>query len=141
VTRLLIAVVLVAAAVAVALLIQRRRPSAGPTVISEHGRPTRLDRSDFTADPSAWLLAVFVSADCVGCRQMLQAAEEQRAGPAAVEAVSLQDRPALHHRYGITAVPTTVLADVAGVVHRTWVGQVRSEMLRSEIDAALAGGD
>lgn len=119
-------VVLVAAVAAV--ILQRRRPSA-PTNPSAYVAPAQLDRDDFDEPGSPWLVAVFTSATCQSCGDVWGKASLLRSDDVAAMNVEVGDRPELHHRYGIEAVPITVLADAAGVVRRSFVGPVSSTHL------------
>lgn len=118
--RPLIAVAVVAVALVVAWLVQRRRPEA-PT----GGRwsvPGQLDRADFPAPATPWLVAVFTSATCDACAATVTKAEALASPSVAVAEVELGTEPELHRRYGIDAVPLLVLADAEGVVRASFVG-------------------
>ncbi len=119
-------VVLVAALAAV--ILQRRRPSA-PTNPSAYVAPAQLDRHDFDDPHSPWLVAVFTSATCQSCSDVWGKAALLRSDDVAAMNVEVGDRPELHDRYGIEAVPITVLADADGVVRRSFVGPVSSTHL------------
>jgi hypothetical protein len=45
-------------------------------------------------------------------------------GDVAVQELEVAARKDLHDRYRIEAVPTTVVADAAGVVRQSWVGPI-----------------
>ena len=64
-TRVLIALVLVAIAAVVALVVERRRPA--PPTQPTFAVPAQLDRDDFDRPDAAWLVAVFTSATCDAC--------------------------------------------------------------------------
>ena len=66
-TRLIVLLVLTAAAVAIALLIQRRRPD--PPSAPSYRAPTQLDRSDFDGIDTPILLVVFASTTCDSYRR------------------------------------------------------------------------
>lgn len=51
-----------------------------------------------------------------------------------VDRIDVQDRAALHKRYRIDGVPTTLLADPDGVVTKAFFGPMAQE----ELDEALA---
>ena len=55
--RLVIAVVLVGVAIAVALIIERRRPA--PPTQPTWAVPSQLDRDDFDRPDAPWLIVVF----------------------------------------------------------------------------------
>lgn len=119
--RLLVVVPLVAVAVAVAFLVQRRRPDP-PAQAVEHVAPSQLDRSDFAGVDCPWLVVAFTSATCDTCSAV--AAKAAVLASEAVSSVEVEygaDR-ALHDRYHVTAVPTVVIADSLGVVQRSFIG-------------------
>ena len=116
----MIAVVLVALAVVVAVVLERRRPDA-PTQ-ARWAVPSQLDRDDFTRPETPWLVAVFTSATCDSCAKVVAKAEPLESSEVAVEEVEYAVRPDLHRRYGIDAVPCIVMADAEGVVRASHVG-------------------
>jgi hypothetical protein len=118
--RLLVAAVLVVLAVAVALVLERRRPDA-PTQ-ARWAVPSQLDRDDFTRPDAAWLVAVFTSATCDSCAQVVAKAGPLESPEVAVEEVEYAARVDLHRRYGIDAVPCIVVADAEGVVRASHIG-------------------
>lgn len=137
-TRLLILVVLTLLAVGVAVLLQRRRRPERPTA-PNYRAPTQLDRDDFTRPDAPWLVVVFASETCESCASAWAAAAPLEADPVAVQQVVVQQDPALHRRYGINGVPTTVVADADGVVRQAWLGPVGASDLWGEV-ARLRGG-
>jgi len=120
VERLVIAVVLIALAVAVAVVLERRRPDA-PTQ-ARWAVPSQLDRDDFARPDAAWLVAVFTSATCDSCAQVVAKAGPLESPEVALQEVEFADRGDLHRRYGIDAVPCIVVADAEGVVRASHVG-------------------
>lgn len=124
---------IVAVAVAVALVMQRRRPA--PPINRAFAAPHQLDRADFASPEAPLLVVVFSSKTCDACSAvwaLVAAVEGDDVGTVEVEAVANAD---LHSRYRIEAVPTTVIADSAGVVGWSKIGPVSS----SELGRALAG--
>ena len=119
-SRLLIAAALVLVATAIALFLRRRRPAA-PTQ-PRWAVPTQLDRDDFEGIGAPWLLVVFTSATCESCDQATAKAAVVASAQVAYQEVSYQQRKDLHHRYGIEAVPTILLAGEDGVVRVSFVG-------------------
>ncbi|MGH9166139.1 MAG: hypothetical protein ACRDZW_11615 [Acidimicrobiales bacterium] len=130
--RLLVAAALVAVAVVVALVVERRRPAA-PTQ-PRWTAPSQLDRDDFAEAGVPWLVAVFTSATCDSCRDATAKALVLRSDQVAYQEVAWQDRKDLHDRYGIDVVPTTVMADADGVVRASFVGSTTA----TDLWAALA---
>jgi len=118
--RLLVTAVVVCAAALVALLVRQRRPVGGPTQTGQ--TPDALDRSSFIAPDSPWLLAVFSSATCMACADVLRMAQGFESANVAVQDIDFQSEPDVHKRYSIDSVPTTVIADRSGVVRGAWIG-------------------
>ena len=118
---MIVAGVLVAVAVVIALLLERRRPDA-PTTPS-WSVPSQLDRADFTRPEAPWLVAVFTSATCDSCAGTAAKASILASREVAVQEIEVVDRRDLHRRYAVDAVPTLVVADALGVVRASFVGQ------------------
>lgn len=135
--RILLAVVLVGVALVVAWAVQRRRPSAPPTQDLRDGVPRQLDRADFARPDAAWLVAVFVSDTCKSCATVTDRVTGLERDDVAVDTLSFQARRAVHERYGITAVPTTVIADTEGIVQRWFVGSIGGEPLAEALTATI----
>ncbi|MBW3573338.1 MAG: hypothetical protein KY450_00520 [Actinobacteria bacterium] len=141
--RLVIAAVLVALAVVVAVVLDRRRPDA-PTQ-ARWAVPTQLDRGDFARPEAPWLVAVFTSATCDSCAGVVAKAVPLDGGEVVVQEVEIGADPALHRRYGIDAVPCLVVADAEGVVRASFVGPPTATDLWATLadlrrdDAARAG--
>jgi hypothetical protein len=112
--------VLVLLAVGVALLLERRRPA--PPTQARWAVPSQLDRADFARPDAPWLVAVFTSLTCDSCAGAASKAQVLASEQVAVDAVSVQDRPEVHRRYGVDAVPLLVVADAEGVVRASFVG-------------------
>ena len=119
--RLVIAAVLVAVAVVVALVLERRRASA-PTQPRKWAVPTQLDRDDFEFRDVPWLVVVFTSETCDSCARVLPKAAVLGSEVVAVMEVPYQSMRDLHERYAIDVVPTTLVADDEGVVRAMFVG-------------------
>lgn len=118
--RLVIAGVLIAVAVAVAFVLQRRRPDA-PTQ-SSWTVPVQLDRQDFAAPDRPWLVVTFTSATCSTCAGVKEKVAILESEAVAVQDVEATQDKALHDRYRIDAVPTLVIADGEGVVRASFIG-------------------
>lgn len=119
-SRVVIALVLVAVAVVIALVLDRRRPDAPTQAVWTV--PHQLDRADFAGVGLPWLVAVFTSATCDSCRGTFAKAVVLACDEVAVDEVEVTARKDLHDRYGINAVPTLVVADAEGVVRASFVG-------------------
>lgn len=131
-TRVVVLVVLAAVAVVVALVLQRRRPD--PPSAPSYRAPSQLDRDDFARPGASFLAVVFASATCNTCPAVWSLVESRADDRLAVQRIDVQDGAALHKRYRIDGVPTTVLADADGVVAATFFGPVTPE----ELDEAIA---
>jgi hypothetical protein len=120
VERLLIAGAVIAIAVVVAIVLERRRPDA-PTA-PRWAVPTQLDRADFSRPSAPWLVAVFTSATCDACAGTASKAAVLDCDDVVVEEVEYGAKGDLHRRYAIDAVPLVVVADAEGVVRASFVG-------------------
>ncbi|MEM8922220.1 MAG: thioredoxin family protein [Actinomycetota bacterium] len=130
VTRLIVLLVLTAAAVGVALLMQRRRPD--PPSAPSYRAPSQLDRDDFDGPGVPLLIAVFASTTCDTCPRawdVVQAVAARFGDSMVTQRIDVQDNPDLHKRYRIDGVPTTVLAGPDGVVGEAFFGPMTDEQL------------
>ncbi len=118
--RLVVVVLVVLGAMALAFVLQRRRPD--PPTQARWKVPSQLDRSDFPRPEAPWLVAVFTSTTCDACAGTMAKSEVLACEEVAVAEVELGSNPALHRRYDIDAVPTMVIADRSGVVRASFVG-------------------
>jgi hypothetical protein len=130
--RLALAVALVAAAIVVAWLWQRRA-GIGERAPTFHV-PEHLDRPDFDRASAAWIVVVFTSASCDTCADVVQKARALESEAVAVQDVEARAHKSLHGRYGVDAVPLTVIADRAGAVRAHFFGPVPA----GDLWAALA---
>lgn len=137
--RIVLAVALVAVAVAVAWLVQRRRRVAPPTQPT-WSAPAQLDRHDFAAPEAPWLVAVFTSSTCATCADMARKAAVLASPLVVVDEVEVTAQPGLHRRYHIEAVPITVLADTQGIVRAAFVGPVSATDLWAAVAEARDPG-
>lgn len=119
--QILAVLVLVAVAVVVAAVLQRRgadAPEQGPS----WAVPTQLDRADFDRPSAPWLVTVFSSATCLSCQGTWAKAQVLASDEVAVQEVEAIERKDLHDRYGVDAVPMVLVADSSGAVLRSFVG-------------------
>ena len=125
--RLIILVLVAAAAATLAFLVQRRRPDApirtGWTV------PEQLDRRDFAHPDAPWLVAVFTSASCDSCAAVIDVAGPLASDAVAVDVVEVGERREVHDRYAVNAVPMVLLVDALGVVRDHHLGPVSAAHL------------
>lgn len=118
--RLLLALALVAAAVAVSRLLVRRRADA-PTQ-PRYAVPTQLDRADFAGPDKPWLAVVFTSDACESCATVVPKVEVLASSEVAVDVVPYQRAKALHQRYAVDVVPLILVADASGAVQASFIG-------------------
>jgi hypothetical protein len=118
--RLVLAAVILVAVGALAWFMRRRPPDAPPRDV--YPVPKQLDRSDFPRPDAPWLVALFSSAACDSCRGLGPKLTPLESSDVAVCEVDAEAHGALHRRYELAAIPTTVVADPDGVVRRAFVG-------------------
>jgi hypothetical protein len=135
--RLAVAVAIVAAAAVIASIVRRRRSSDAPTQ-GGFELPVQLDRNDFDRPDAPWLVAVFTSATCGSCADVVSKAAVLAAGDVAVVEVAYQERPDLHARYAVEAVPALVVAGADGVVRAGFLGPVTATDLWAAVAEARA---
>ncbi|HEX7094825.1 MAG TPA: hypothetical protein VF183_03015 [Acidimicrobiales bacterium] len=126
-TRLLVVAAVVVVAVAIAFVLQRRRPDA--PVRTGFSVPDQIDRNDFVRPEAPWLVAVFTSATCATCADVWSKAQVLASDDVAVQELEYVRDRALHDRYQIDAVPALVVADRFGVVRRSFIGPVSATHL------------
>jgi thioredoxin-like negative regulator of GroEL len=126
--RLAILLCLTVLAIIVAVALQRRRsePPSSPS----YRAVSEIDRSEFAHPEEPILVVMFGSTTCDTCPIVWETIESIGA-PA--ERVDVQADPKRHQRYRIDGVPTTVIADSAGVVARTFFGPLS----KAQIEEAL----
>lgn len=135
--RLLLAVAIMAVAALVAEIVRRRRVADPPTQ-ARHQMPSQLDRTDFAGD--GWLVAVFTSATCSTCADVVRKAEVVRSADVDVEIIPWQERRDLHDRYDIDSVPCLLIAGADGVVRAGYLGPVTATDLWAAIADARDPG-
>ena len=125
--RLLVLVMVAAAAASLAYLVQRRRPDA--PIRTGWTAPEQLDRRDFARPDAPWLVAVFTSASCDSCTAVVDIAEPLASDAVAVDVVEVDERREVHDRYAVDAVPMVLLVDTLGVVRDHHLGPVSATHL------------
>lgn len=118
--RLILALVILLAVGAIAWFMRRRPPDAPPRDV--YPVPKQLDRADFPHPDLPWLVALFSSAACDSCQGLGPKLLPLESSDVAVCEVDAEGQGALHRRYELAAIPTTVVADADGVVRRAFVG-------------------
>lgn len=136
--QILTALVVVAAAVVVGLLLRRRRVVQAPTQPSV-AVPAQLDRADFAA-PTPWLVAVFSSATCTTCADVVRKARVLSSPEVTVLDIEFGTARNLHKKYDIQAVPMVVIADADGVVRAGFAGPVTATDLWAAVAEARQPG-
>ena len=136
--RVLLALALVAVAVLLAVLLQRRRPA--PPTAAAWNVPAQLDRSDFDGSSAPWLVAVFTSATCTACSDVAMKARALASDAVVVQELEVTAEAELHRRYGIDAVPLVLIAGADGVVARHFLGPVTATDLWAAVAEAREPG-
>lgn len=114
-------------------LLLRRRKSDAPAQV-QGAVPHQLNWHDFSVADKSWLVAVFTSSTCDACRDVATKALVLESNEVAVKIIDFLDERDLHKRYQIDSVPTTVIADIHGVVRFATIGPVTA----TDLWAALA---
>lgn len=115
--------VLVVVAVVVAVVLQRRT-SPTPERGASWNVPTLVDRSTFERPDAPWLVLLFSSSTCLACQDAWEKVVPLESDHVAIQRLDSIEQKALHDRYGIDAVPMTLVVDAVGTVRRDWVGPV-----------------
>jgi hypothetical protein len=120
--KYVIAAAVVVVAVVMSLVLRRRKPQAPtqPRMIV----PVQVDRADFLAPEVPWLVAVFSSATCATCADVVSKAKALATRHVVVMDVEYTAHRDLHKRYDIDAVPTVIVVDEQGVVRESFLGPV-----------------
>jgi hypothetical protein len=137
--RVVLAVVLAGVALVAAAVLQRRQRPDAP-VRTGYAVPAQVDRGDFARPDAAWLVAVFTSATCTTCRGVWERAQPLASDAVVVQEIEHQADRALHDRYGIEAVPTTLVVDAEGVVAASFLGPVTATDLWAAVAEAREPG-
>ncbi|MEO7427808.1 MAG: hypothetical protein ABIY48_00345, partial [Acidimicrobiales bacterium] len=95
---------------------------------------------DFPRPDAAWLVVVFTSATCNTCAGVWERAQPLESEAVAISEAELTAARDLHDRYGIEAVPTTVVVDVEGVVRASFLGPVTATDLWAAVAEAREPG-
>ncbi len=122
-TSAVFALVIGAIVVVAALVIRQKRVVDAPTQ-KVFSAPTQIDRTDFPTPQHEWMIAVFTSVTCHACSDMLAKAQVVASKNVAVVEIEYSDKKELHLKYNIEAVPTVIISDVHGIVHKSFLGPV-----------------
>ena len=120
--RLLIALVLVAVAVGVAFLLERRRSAAPPTRTERSELPVQADlaASGLSAGPA---IVVFTEETCRSCAGALALLKGPAGAGLPVAEVPFGAMREVHRQHSIDTVPTALVVAADGTVVDGWVGQ------------------
>lgn len=121
-TNLVVVVAVVVCAASAAIIGRRRRPEA-PTQ-PRMQVPSQVDRNDFAGPDTDWLVAVFSSATCHTCADVVRKAQALASRDVVVHDVEYAAARDLHSRYDIDAVPVVLIVDRDGVVRANFMGPV-----------------
>ena len=122
-TSVVIALTIGVVVAVAALVIRQRRVIDAPTQ-KVFSAPTQIDRTDFPTAQHEWMIAVFTSASCHACADMLAKAQVVASKNVSVVEIEYSNKKELHSKYNIEAVPTVVVSDVRGIVHKSFLGPV-----------------
>jgi hypothetical protein len=139
VTQVVIAVVVLAVALDVGAVLRRRHVADAPTQ-PEFSVPMQIDRADFAEFGAPWLVAVFSSASCNSCADVVRKAKVLACAEVDVVDVEYSAAAALHRKYHVDAVPIAVVADSAGVVRASFVGPITATDLWAAVAEARHPG-
>lgn len=138
-TRLLIALAIVAVAAGVAYVAQKRRAPDAPTQ-RRYNVPEQLDRADFPRPDAEWLVAVFTSDTCDKCAEVASKAAVLESADVAVANLEFTQHRDLHERYQVDAVPTLVIVDSQGVTRKSFLGPMTATDLWAAVAEAREPG-
>jgi hypothetical protein len=135
----LIAVAVLVVALAMGAFLRRRRTVDAPTQPA-FSAPAQIDRGDFGEASAPWLVAVFSSATCDACSDVVRKANVLACAEVAVVEVEYPSSAELHRKYHVDAVPIAVLADRAGVVRASFIGPMSATDLWAAVAEARHPG-
>ena len=97
----------------------RRRQRVDVPTQPVYEAPVQLDRADFPEPRAPWLVAVFSSATCDACADVVRKAEVLSSADVDVVDVEYGEHRDLHAKYRIDGVPIVTVADARGVVRKS----------------------
>lgn len=137
--QILIAAAVLTVALALGAVLRRRAGVDAPTQ-PVFTAPAQIDRSDFAGAESPWLVAVFSSASCIACADVVRKAQVLACAEVAVVDVEYSVAAALHRKYHVDAVPIAIVADPSGVVRASFVGPMSATDLWAAVAEARHPG-
>ncbi len=131
-TRLLIAVA-IAAVVSLTAILVNRNGSSQLISVRRNALPTRIPATEvgLGAGPA---IIIFTESTCDSCQEVVRLIRGPAGAGIPVADVEFGAEAALHRRFGIDTVPTTLVVDREGSVVGGWTGRVDV----GEFAAALA---
>ena len=138
-SQVVIAGAVLIVALSVGGILRRRRAVDAPTQPA-FSAPAQIDRADFASAAAPWLVAVFSSASCTSCADVVRKANVLACSEVAVIDVEHSSFPALHRKYHVDAVPIAIVADRAGVVRASFVGPMSATDLWAAVAEARHPG-
>lgn len=138
-TRTLVALTVLLVAGTLSFGLRRRKTDAPPQV--RGSTPHQVIWSDFSSHEKQWLVIVFTSSTCDACRDVAAKAQVLESREVTVKIVDYKHSRNLHERYQIDSVPTTVIADRAGVVRFSNVGPITATDLWAALARARQSAD
>jgi len=126
----------IGALVALAALVLRRRSAVDAPTQKVFAAPTQIDRSDFPTAQHQWMVAVFTSETCHVCADMLGKAHVVASNSVSVVELEYSAFKDLHSKYNIETVPTIIVTDDRGVVHKSFIRPVSATDLWAGVASA-----
>ncbi len=137
--QVVIAIAVLVVALGIGAVLRRRRSVDAPTQPA-FSAPAQIDRADFVEANAPWLVAVFSSATCDACSDVVRKAKVLACAEVDVVEVEYSQSAALHRKYHVDAVPIAVLADQAGVVKASFIGPMSATDLWAAVAEARHPG-
>lgn len=138
-TNLLIALGIVVVVGSAAFVLRRGRDVDVPTQ-KEWTVPSQLDPGDLGPGDQPWSIAVFTSASCHVCADVVSKARVLASRQVRIVEFEYSAHRPLHDKYRIDAVPTLVVVDSAGVVVKHVLGPVSATDLWAAVAEARDPG-
>ncbi len=137
--QFVIAAAVLIGAVIVGTILRRRRSVDAPTQ-PVFSAPAQIDRADFVGADAPWLVAVFSSATCAACADVVGKAKVLASAEVDVVELEYPAAQELHRKYHIDAVPIVIVADRLGVVRASFVGPMSATDLWAAVAEARHPG-
>lgn len=141
-TRIVIAAVLLVIAGVVAVVLERRRAASATVTVArdEYSVARQIDRRDFPRPEAPWLVVLFSADRCDNCANVRPKLAALESAEVAVFDAEEARSGSLHRKYGVEAVPMTLLADTEGVVVDAYFGRVTATDLWAAVAEARQPG-